>query len=135
VKAFLKERATNAFEFIDNKPVEAKLFKSLVAHPPSLTVPEQPTSGFSFFDSQVSPKAVSAHKNDYIDMIKDINQVRVDRQTYARGSSSREIIRADCVLLKAFYQTKGTLILTHDELIFVYMDLPQSESLDIRNHD
>jgi hypothetical protein len=40
--------------------------------------------------------------------------------------AQKEIIQVDCVLMKAFYQAKGTIILTADELIFIYVD-PSTE--------
>ena len=38
--------------------------------------------------------------------------------------------------MKSFYQTKGTILLTSDELIFVYMDVEQNLSeMDVKNQD
>jgi hypothetical protein len=41
--------------------------------------------------------------------------------------------------MKAFYQAKGTIILTADELIFIYVDpsteQPQYDDADVKNHD
>ena len=38
--------------------------------------------------------------------------------------------------MKSFYQTKGTILLTSDELIFVYMDVPQDlTEMDVKNQD
>ena len=50
----------------------------------------------------------------YIDHIKSLLNT---------SDSQREILQTDCVLMKSFYQTKGTILLTSDELIFVYMDV------------
>ena len=59
--------------------------------------------------------------------------------TQFNKEAQKEIIQVDCVLMKAFYQAKGTLILTADELIFVYVhsnsQLAEYGNADVKNHD
>jgi hypothetical protein len=54
------------------------------------------------------------------------------------GTGQKELMQANCVLMKAFYQAKGTLILTSEQLAFVYVDEPRQTNpneVDVRNQD
>jgi hypothetical protein len=57
---------------------------------------------------------VSEYRNIYINFVQSAYQ--------NAGDSYKELFRADCVIMKAFYQAKGTLILSSEDLIFVYID-------------
>jgi hypothetical protein len=48
-----------------------------------------------------------------------------------------ELMTVDCVIMKQFYQLRGTLVLTNQALFFVYMDQLTDENagMDIKNHD
>ena len=119
VKAFLKERPHNGFKFIKNPDLERKLFRhvdpdirgSLAAED---TTDEGQNGQFRFVESRLEARIVAENKSLYIEHIKSSCQGQREGQ--------REIVQADCALMKAFHQAKGTLILTSEDLIFAYLD-------------
>jgi len=135
VKAFMKERPTNGFEFIENAgALEARLFSHVEscsdAHAPAVESNTGSTRPplFSFFKSQVDGETILAKRDQYIRLVKQAGPFSAGDQ--------KEIMQAKCVLMKAFYQAKGTLVLTADQLMFVYIDEPRpptAPELDVRD--
>jgi hypothetical protein len=68
---------------------------------------------------------IKSNKLAYIDHVKNLLPYL---------DSRREIIQTECILMKSFYQTKGTIILTSEELIFVYIDEESTED-DVKIQD
>ena len=117
IKAFMKERSNNGFKFIINrKDIENKLFKQIDNNLEAVDQDPGPSSVllFTFFEAQIDKWMIDEQRDRYIQNVKAVTQFNKEAQ--------KEIIQVDCVLMKAFYQAKGTIILTSDELLFIYVD-------------
>jgi len=137
IKSFMKERPSNGFRFIENAgALETKLFSHVegcndFVRPDSEAQSKDKGSLlFCFFESQVDKDTILSKREQYIQLVKHVSSFN--------RSGQKEIMQANCVLMKAFYQAKGTLILTPDQLMFVYVDEPHQANpneVDIRNQD
>lgn len=130
----MKERSNNGFKFINNrKDIENKLFKQIDNSLDYVSQAQSSSSDslFTFFEAQLSKELINEQRDHYIQNVKVVTQFNKEAQ--------KEIIQVDCVLMKAFYQAKGTLVLTADELIFVYVhsssQQPEYGDADVKNHD
>ena len=118
VKAFLKERNHNGFKYI-SKQLDKKLFTQVEtdAWPKLAEVePDQP-GVFTFFGGHLPAQAILDRRDEFIDQVK--------LEVCAHSPDSKEVMRTDCVLMKPFYQAKGSLVLTKYDLFFVYINEPE----------
>ena len=126
VNAFLKERNENGFELIENQTeLEKKIFKHV-----ETTLDSEPgdrqSSLFSFFECQVDPETIFKKRAEFIDLVKQVSNFN--------SQGLKELVQLDCVLMKAFYQAKGTLVMTAEELIFVFVDDPPVEEKGLQDN-
>jgi hypothetical protein len=68
----------------------------------------------------------------FVDIVKEEALSR-----HHTSSDPKEILRLKCSILKPFYQIKGSLVLTHDEILFVYVDeqAKDQKKTDIKDLD
>jgi hypothetical protein len=136
VKSFLRERPDNGFRYIKEE-LNQKLFKQVENRLDVLNSQEEESpSGedqpgiFSFFGKKLGRDVIQSKRDLYLEQVMNV--------ACLNSQDNKEIMKIDCVLMKPFYQLKGTLILTKNELYFVYIDEPVRErvdKLDLKNTD
>ena len=143
----MKERFTNGFKFIQNDQLEQRLFKKIDDQNHETQIASNDANSmesklFKFFDGHIDKSLIDQQKDAYINLVKNMFQhAQSGQNEQPQDKGQRDSFQVDCILLKAFYQVKGTLILTSDELMFIYLDYTKQiesnyvQALDVRNHD
>jgi len=79
IKAFMKERFTNGFKFIQNDQLAQRIFKKVdnQNHETQIAsngVYEMESELFKFFDSQIDKSLIDQQKDAYINLVKNMFQ-------------------------------------------------------------